>query len=146
VAILLACKRGGSPEPETKSSAASSASTGTALPTATASETATTSTAQPCRPYRQRCTDACKKAHFAALDTCSVESKAFFGAIPDEKAVGECSAHCLKTKNDTGCVGAATEAECACMFKCSDGLPADVRKKGEVYVRCYDNAVAAACK
>ena len=151
---LLACKRISSDSPKATSSASPSGA-GTAPVAASAAEPPSSTTSAgssakaenaDCLPFRRRCDDACRNAHFQALETCKAESEAFLKLVPDQKVLGECSAHCLTSKNTTGCVGAATKAECECQFKCSDGLPSDARKKGEVYIQCYDKAVAAACR
>jgi hypothetical protein len=96
-------------------------------------------------PYPRRCTDACKKAHFAAIDGCSAEWKVLEQAVSNVKEQGECTARCLKTNTSAGCVGPANKAECDCVEKCLEGTPPAVREKGEPYLRCYANTVAASC-
>ena len=96
-------------------------------------------------PFPRRCADACKKAHFAAMETCSADWATLIKAVPNTNEMGLCTARCLTSKNDSGCVGAATKEECACTHKCLEGVPAALRDKGAPYLRCYANAVSSAC-
>jgi hypothetical protein len=146
----LACNRS-EPTSEGKASPTASVtpSVAAAVPvTAAAAQPASTSTAtaKGVCPFPRRCDEACKKAHFVATDKCAPQWKEVEKAVPSVNEMGACTAACLKTPNNTGCVGAATKEECACTDKCTGGsFPPALRAKGDAYLSCYATAVAGAC-
>ena len=150
VLSLPACKKD---EPSgsaagTSGGAASAAAVAPAATVAAAAATATgasNDTTEVVCPFPRRCTDACWKAHFAALEACSAEWQVIEKEFPNVKEMGECTARCLTSTKAAGCVGAATKEECACTKKCMDGASAAQKAKGEPYLRCYAKKVAAAC-
>ena len=152
IGLLSACKRDEPASQNAPSPSATPAATPTAPAVATTAAPAATPSSAPSTkplekvcPFPRRCDDACKKAHFTAIDACSAEWKAIEKSVPKVKEMGECTARCLKTANNAGCVGAANKAECDCTEKCLEVATATERTLGEPYLRCYANAVAAAC-
>jgi len=148
--LLSACKRDepgsqNTPSPSATATTTALAVAASAAPAAAAPSGTSAKTDKGVCPYPRRCTDACVKAHTAALEACSAEWKVLEQAVSNVKEQGECTAHCLKSKNTALCVGPETKAECDCVEKCLEGTPPAVREKGEPYLRCYANKVAAAC-
>jgi hypothetical protein len=150
--LLSACKRDATASQNPPSPSAPATTTAPAVataappaPAASAPAEAPTKPVDKVCPFPRRCNDACKKAHFAAVDACSPEWKVIEQSVPSLKEMGECTARCLKVENIAGCVGAANKSECDCTEKCLEGVPPAIRDKGEPYLRCYANAVRAAC-
>lgn len=149
VSWTSACKKDDAPSGVGASTGAPAAAaavpaTTTATAAATANGTSTETTEDVC-PFPRRCSDACKKAHFKAMDACIAEWKVVEKAVPNVNEMGACTARCIPSTNAAGCVGAATKEECACRDKCTAGFPAAVKALGEPYKRCYAKTVAAAC-
>jgi hypothetical protein len=104
-------------------------------------------------PYPRRCEDGCKQAFFAAFAV--PENNVDPSLIPADVAtqIATCVVGCDQNRADNaqGCVGAATEAECACRAACERTANLSGRVSPEAAVkmrramRNLEAAVAPAC-